>query len=50
MRVAGFAVEVRRQVKGVGGRWRPQRGVWEVQYDQVVTLGLEDRIVDRGEQ
>jgi hypothetical protein len=26
IRVAGFEVEVRRQVKGVGGRWRPQRG------------------------
>jgi hypothetical protein len=36
-------------VKGMGGRWQPQRGVWELRYDQVVALGLENRIVDRGE-
>jgi hypothetical protein len=49
IRVAGSEVEVRRQVKGMGGRWQPQRGVWELRYDQVVALGLENRIVDRGE-
>jgi hypothetical protein len=46
IRVAGSEVEIRRQVKGVGGRWHPQRGVWEVRYDKVVVLGLEDRIVE----
>jgi hypothetical protein len=49
IRVARSEVEVRRQVKEVGGRWRPQRAVWELRYDHVVALGLEDRIVDREE-
>ena len=37
--------EVRRQVKGAGGRWRPQYGVWELPYEQVVALQLGQRIV-----
>ena len=41
-------VEVRRQVKRAGGRWDPQRRVWELRYDQVVALGLEDRVMAAG--
>ena len=29
VRVAASEVEVRRQVKSAGGKWNPQRGVWE---------------------
>src|SRR5262245_46868107 len=45
IRVAPSEVEVRRQVKGAGGRWDPQRCVWELRYDRVVASGLEGRIV-----
>ncbi len=45
IRVAPPEVEVRRQVKGAGGRWDPQQCVWELRYDRVVALGLEGRIV-----
>ena len=45
VRVAASEVEVRRQVKSAGGKWNPQRGVWEVRYARVVALGLEARIV-----
>ena len=28
-----------------GGQWNRQQQVWEIRYDQVVALGLVDRIV-----
>ena len=39
---------LRKQVKQCGGRWDPQRGVWELRYEQVVALGLEARVIDSG--
>jgi len=45
LRVAAFEREVREQVKRAGGVWKPERRVWELRYDQVVLLGLEERIV-----
>ena len=45
VRVTASEVALRQQVKRVGGKWNPQRGVWEVRYDQVRALGLTDRIV-----
>ena len=44
LRVAASEVEVRRQVKGAGGKWNPQLGVWEISYEQVVALDLKKRI------
>lgn len=32
------------QIKRAGGRWNPARRLWELRYDRVVALGLEDRI------
>ena len=46
LRVVLLEVGVRQQIKGVGGRWNPQRGVWELHYERVVALGLVERIVD----
>ena len=46
LRVAVSEREVREQVKRAGGVWKPERRVWELRYDQVVLLGLEERIVD----
>ncbi len=45
VRVALPEVEVRRQVKRAGGRWDPHRGMWALRYEQVVALGLSERIV-----
>jgi len=36
VRVAVSEIVVQRQVKNAGGRWNPQRGVWELRYDRVV--------------
>ena len=49
LRVAWPEVEVWRQVKRAGGKWHPQHGVWELRYDRVVALRLEERIVGDGE-
>lgn len=46
VRVTVTEFALRQQVKRVGGKWNPQRGVWEVRYDQVRALGLTDRIVE----
>ena len=46
LRVAAPGREVREQVTRTGGIWKPERHVWELRYDQVVTLGSEERIVD----
>jgi hypothetical protein len=44
LRVAGGERELRRQVKAAGGKWRPQQQVWELRDEQVVVLGLTERI------
>jgi hypothetical protein len=46
LRVTVTEVALRQQVKRVGGKWNPQRGVWEVRYDHVMALGLADRIAE----
>jgi hypothetical protein len=38
-------VELRDKVKTAGGRWNPARRLWELRYELVVALGLEDRII-----
>jgi hypothetical protein len=45
IKVGWGEVEVGRQVKRAGGKWNPQKKVWELRYDQVVKLGLQDRVV-----
>ena len=45
IRLAFPEEEMRRRVKSEGGRWDPQRRVWELQYQRVVALGLVERIV-----
>jgi hypothetical protein len=46
LRVAFADVAVRERVKKGGGTWNPERRVWQLQYDRVVALGLNSRIVD----
>ena len=43
--VAREETELREQVKAAGGRWNPERQVWELRYDRVRRLGLEGRLV-----
>lgn len=38
-------VELGRRVKQAGGKWNRGEKVWELRYDQVVKLGLEDRMI-----
>ncbi len=45
VRVAWDEQELRGKVKGAGGRWRPERKLWELPYSKVVELGLEERMV-----
>ena len=46
LRVAFTDVAVRDRVKQAGGKWHPERRVWQLRYDRVVALGLNSRIVD----
>ena len=45
LRVGWHELEIRKAVKGAGGRWNPQERVWELQHDRIIDLGLEERIV-----
>jgi hypothetical protein len=44
LRVGLNEVELRRRAKLAGGKWNPQRRLWEVRYDQAKALSLESRI------
>ena len=44
VRVAVHEVAVQRQVKRAGGRWNPARRVCELRREQVMQLGLHERI------
>ncbi len=46
VRVALPKREIRRQVKGAGGIWKPAQQAWEVRYDRAIALGLAKRIVE----
>jgi hypothetical protein len=46
VRISFAEVELRDQVKQVGGKWNRRRKVWELRYDHVVALKLEARIVE----
>lgn len=46
IRVAAPEATIRQQVKSAGGQWDPRRGVWQLRYDCVVTVGLRERIVE----
>ncbi len=48
VRVGWQELDLRRKVKGAGGRWDPVRRVWVLSRQRVEELGLESRIVDEG--
>jgi hypothetical protein len=43
--VAYGELDLRHRVKQAGGRWNPERKVWELRYDRAIALGLGRRIV-----
>jgi hypothetical protein len=49
VRVEYAETELRQQVKAAGGWWNSTQKVWELRYDQVVRLGLAERIVPRAD-
>jgi hypothetical protein len=46
VRIDFAEVELRQRVKRAGGKWNPDRRVWELPYAQVVALKLEARIAE----
>lgn len=38
-------IETGRIVRAAGGRWNRKKKLWEISYQQVIALGLDDRIV-----
>jgi hypothetical protein len=46
IRIAIDEVELRKQVKGAGGKWDPNRQAWQLPYEKVMELGLSDRILE----
>lgn len=49
IKVEAYETELRLRVKQAGGRWHPERLVWELPVGKVLELGLEDRIVEATE-
>jgi hypothetical protein len=45
IRIAYGEVHLGRLVKAAGGKWNPQKRVWELPYREVQALGLEERMV-----
>ena len=46
VRVDFAEMDVRQRVKQAGGKWNPDRRVWELPYAQVVALKLQTRIAE----
>jgi len=46
IRVAGYEMAIRAQVKEAGGIWRPRQKLWELSYNKIMKLGLEERIIE----
>lgn len=45
IRIEYWETDLRNKVKAAGGVWRARQKVWEIDYDDVVALGLESRVV-----
>ena len=45
IQVAGYEIDIRRQVKQAGGIWRPRQKLWELSYSDTIALGLKSRII-----
>jgi hypothetical protein len=45
VRVEYWETDLRDKVKAAGGIWRPRQKLWELRHEDIVTLGLEARVV-----
>ena len=45
VRIAYSESELRERVKRLGGIWRPQHRLWELDWRSVCNMGLQDRVV-----
>ena len=45
VRIAVQETRLREKVKAAGGRWDPEKRVWHLPLEQVLQLGLSDRVV-----
>jgi len=45
VRIAVQETRLREKVKAAGGRWDPDKRVWHLPLEQVLQLGLSDRVV-----
>ncbi len=43
-------IQIGRLIRAAGGRWNRKEKVWELPYGEVLALGLQDRMVTRGEK
>ena len=48
LRIEYWETDLREKVKQAGGIWRPRRKLWELPYSDVVSMGLESRVVGKG--
>ena len=46
LRIVPDEGELRNRVKTAGGKWNPSEQVWRLPYQEIVDLGLTERIVD----
>ncbi len=50
VRIDYHETELREQAKALGGIWRPRHKLWELSYDAIIELDLEDRVVEEIKQ
>lgn len=50
IRVEYGEVDLGKQVKAAGGRWNREKKVWEIAYQQVIALGLTERMIGEAEK
>ncbi len=48
LRIEYWETDLREKVKQAGGIWRPRHKLWELPYSDVVSMGLESRVVGKG--
>ena len=50
VRIEYWETDLRQKAKEVGAIWRPRQKLWEMAYEDVVELGLENRVVSHDRQ
>lgn len=50
IRIGFNEMELRKKVKSLGGKWDQKNRVWELSFESVKILGLEERIIQEKER